>query len=700
MSKNLETPLQYLKGVGPKRAKTLNKLGLKTIEDLLYYFARHYEDRRNFLPISQLQVNQTTTIKAKVLACTQRKSWQRRNFNIVEAVVGDETGKIWCIWFNQPYVAKYLKVNQTVILYGKVEKYKNRLQITSSEFEVYEDTKEDESGYGLSFARIVPVYPITESLTQRYLRTIIKNCLDQYLPCLKDCLPFYIRQKHNLLNLAKSLLNIHFPETLQLQKEAYRRLSFEEFFLFQIPLLLRKLNRKEKRGFVHKTEGKLLDKFLAGLAFKLTEAQKRTLKEIKSDMARPVPMQRLLQGDVGCGKTVVSFCASMIAIQGGFQVAFMVPTEILARQHYSNLKAALSSFNPQEKPEINLLLGNLKSRAKSQLYRKIKEGETDLVIGTHALLQEDLKFKNLGLVIIDEQHKFGVSQRALLPKKGKNPDCLIMTATPIPRTLAITLYGDLDISVINQIPFQREIKTRWISKEKRNEAYEFIRQKIKEGRQAYIIYPIIEESKTLELKAAKTMYEEFKTKIFSDLRLSLIHGRVASRLQEKIMQDFKNGEVDILIATTVLEVGIDVANAQVMVIEHAERFGLSQLHQLRGRIGRRAGDKADCILISDTNIAQARQRLQVMVKHSNGFCIAEEDLKIRGPGQFFGERQHGLSELRIANPLTQFQLLRQARDEVRRLLRADPKLELRHSLVLQKKLKQRFPDYERLTLVG
>ncbi|MBU1091044.1 MAG: ATP-dependent DNA helicase RecG, partial [Candidatus Omnitrophica bacterium] len=553
-----------------------------------------------------------------------------------------------------------------------------------------------------------PIYTLPQGFTQRTLRRIISQIFEEYLGGMNDFLPYDIRSRHNSLNLAKSLINIHFPENPDMQKLAYERLSFEEFFIFQLPLVLRKLKKKVKKGIIHKIAGGLLDSFITNLAFELTRAQQRVIEEIKQDLNKPEAMQRLLQGDVGSGKTIVATIAGIISIQGGYQVAFMVPTEILAKQHFEKISCQLSlpdrqagAVSSQQKQIIiGLLTSSTNKQDKNRIYKEIEEGKIDLVIGTHALLEEDVRFKNLGLVVIDEQHKFGVGQRALLPKKGANPDVLIMTATPIPRTLAITLYGDLDISVIDQLPPGRlPIKTIRFNQEDKEKAYGIVREELKKGRQAYIIYPVIEESYALDISGAKKMYEELKAKNFKDFKLGLIHGKLKQSEQDSVMKRFKNKELDILIATTLLEVGIDVPDATCMIIEHAQRFGLSQLHQLRGRIGRSSLESV-CVLISQVKSPEAEARMDVMAKYNDGFRISEEDLRIRGPGEFFGKRQHGLFELKIANPITQMELLKQAREEAVKLANLDPRLELRQDHMLKQKLLQRFPEYEKLMLVG
>jgi ATP-dependent DNA helicase RecG len=695
MEKNPNTPLRYLKGIGPKRAASFNKLNLNTIEDLLYYLPRRWEDRRSLLPISALGEGYEQTIKAAILAVEERESRKRRGFKILEVEVGDGRGKIFCVWFNQPYLKTYFKLGQILILYGKVERYTGRLQMNSPEFELMSE----ESGQGLNIGRIVPVYPLPQAMTQRHLRKIIKCALDEYLPHLNDFLPYDIRSRNNLFNLAKGLHNIHFPETEESKQQAFRRLCFDEFFLFQLPLILRKLAKKEKPGISHKTEGELVKSFISGLPFRLTKSQEKVLGEIESDMACGRAMQRLLQGDVGCGKTVVATIAALAAIQGGYQAVIMVPTEILARQHYDKISSWFMVHGSElKKIKIGLLVSSTKN--KEGVCRSIREGKIDLVIGTHALLEEVVQFKSLGLVIIDEQHKFGVGQRSLLPKKGINPDVLIMTATPIPRTLAITLYGDLDISVINELPVGRlPIKTMHFNQEEKRFAYEIARQHLKSGSQVYIVYPLIEESYALDIAGAKKMYEELKRQEFGDFRLGLIHGRMKQKEQDRIMFEFKNKKLDMLISTTVLEVGIDIQDATCMIIEQAERFGLAQLHQLRGRVGRGSKESV-CVLVTDAKQEEAKARLEAMLAYQDGFHIAEEDLRIRGPGEFFGRRQHGLSELKIANPLIQMQLLKRAREEALKLVSSDPRLNDRQNSYLREKLLQRFPEYEKLMVVG
>jgi ATP-dependent DNA helicase RecG len=686
--------VHFIKGIGPKRLSIFQKQGINTVEDLLYYFPKRYEDRSNFIKISQLKEGQYYTVKAKVLARGERTSFRRKNFKILEVVVSDSTANLYCVWFNQPYLKDYFKPGQELILYGRIQRFKERLQMNSPEFEILEA----DSSSSLNMGRITPVYSLAESISQRKFRQIIKYALDKYIPKIQDFLPYDIRARYKLLNIAQALINIHFPQNDTLLKEAYRRLSFEEFFIFQIPLALRKLKTKSLSGIAHKTEGRLLEQFVSGLPFRLTSAQERVLLEIKEDMQKPFPMHRLLQGDVGSGKTIVATISAIMAIQGGYQVAFMVPTEILARQHYERIKEQLLLSKIEAEVKLGLLTSSINKKEKRKIYDEIKEAKIQFVIGTHALLEEELKFKNLGLVIIDEQHKFGVSQRAILPQKGLNPDYLIMTATPIPRSLAISLYGDLDISIIDELPPGRNpVKTLLFNSEEVSEAYKLAKEELQKAHQVFVIYPVIEESLYLDIKGAKIMYEELKDE-FKGYRLGLVHGKMKQSEQDKIMDKFRKHEFDILVATTVLEVGVDIPNATCMIIEHAERFGLAQLHQLRGRVGRAPNTESLCILVSDMENEEVIQRLEAMLKYNDGFKIAEEDLRLRGPGEFFGKRQHGLSELRIANPLSQIELLKQAKDEAIKLVQRDP--QLNQNTLIKEKLLERFPNYEDLILVG
>ncbi|HDZ76863.1 MAG TPA: ATP-dependent DNA helicase RecG [Candidatus Omnitrophica bacterium] len=703
MFRDLHTPIRYLKGVGVKRANSFAKIGIGNIEDLLFYFPKRYEDRSSFSNLSSLSTGNIYTIRARVLSVSGKDSWRRRNFKIINVTFANATGKIYAVWFNQPYLRNYFKPGVEVILYGKVEIYQGHLQMHNPEFELL---GEDNDGL-LSLGKMVPVYRLPERITQRYFRKIVNSLLDEFIPSLRDGLPYDIRKRNDLLNLAKSIRFIHFPQDKILHSAAYRRLSFEEFFLYQIPVFMRKIKQIQKKGNQHQIDKKIFNSFIDSLPFKLTLAQDRALNAIKADMKSSFSMQRILQGEVASGKTIVAVLSSAIAFDGEYQVAFMVPTEILARQHYESIKPYVlqAASLANRKIKVGLLTSSATQKKKDKIYKDIKQGKVDLIIGTHSLLGENVKFKNLGLVIIDEQHKFGVSQRALLPKKGNNPDCLIMTATPIPRTLSMTIYGDLDISILDILPRGRlPIMTKCYNPDQYREVYHFVAKEVQAGRQAYVVCPTIEESEIMGLRSAKEVYSDI-TGIFNEFKLDrkinvgLVHGRLKQAQQDKIMRGFKNGLIDVLVATTILEVGIDVANASVMVVEAAQNFGLAQLHQLRGRIGR---DKYQsyCLLVADPKGQDARDRIKAITRLSDGFKIAEEDLRIRGPGEFFGRRQHGLSELKIANPLTQMHLLKDARGEASRLLKADPGLCNRQNIELKENLKKRFPEYEELINIG
>lgn len=701
MKKLSDVSVRFVKGVGPAKLIMLERLGIESIEDLLYFFPRRYEDRRNITPISQLQIGETQTITGKVVSDNARKSWYTKK-HVFEVVLDDGGGKIVCVWFNQPYLSHYFKVGQEVVCYGRVEDYKNRMQMISPEYELLQD--KDNS---LSVKRIVPIYSLTRGITQRFLRRVIDSCIEIYQKDLIDELSVPLRNKLKLANIRRSIHQIHFPENFDQQEEALKRISFEEFFFFQISVILRRLSLVQSKGVTHIIKDADALGFIDGFDFELTGSQLNAIRDIRLDMEKKSPMLRLLQGDVGCGKTLVALFGCVMAIQEGYQSCIMAPTEILARQHYetvvklfskesvgSGSLAGMTAFETLN-PKVALLTSNLKKQEKEDLLKKIKKGEIDFVIGTHALINEDVQFKKLSFAVIDEQHKFGVRQRALLSKKGSNPDVLIMTATPIPRTLCITLYGDLDVSTIDEMPKGRgKIETRLYSPEKELDVYHLVKEEILKGHQCYIVYPLVEESEKLDLKAAQQMFKRFESDVFKDLRVALVHGQMKRKDSAKIMSQFKKGDVDVLVATTVLEVGVDVPNASVMVIEHAERFGLSQLHQLRGRIGRGVADSL-CLLIGDPQTEDGAKRLKVICKTTDGFKIARVDLEIRGPGHFFGRHQHGLNELKVANPLTQLDILELARKEALQLTGKDPRLEDSKNKDIKQIIKRRYPTYLR-----
>ncbi len=680
--------IQYLKGVGPQRKKVFERLGVETVEDLLYLFPRRYEDRRQMTPLAKLKVGEWQTVAGKIVSHGGRRSYYTKK-HVYKVEIADSTSRVFCVWFNRPYLDRYFKAGQQIVVYGKVDIYKDRFQIVSPDYEIIADDEEDRA---LSVDRIVPVYPMTRGMTQRSLRKAVKQCLERYASSLQDILPYDLRTKHALHNLVKSLWSIHFPDKPEDQATAYRRVSFEEFFLFQISVLLRRQSIVAKDGIAHMISDEFCRDFERLFSFVLTQSQKDVVREVAKDLKSSSPMHRLLQGDVGCGKTVVAFFGCLASVRNGHQAAIMAPTEILARQHYENLLKVLSG-SPFSDVRVCLLISDQDAKSRARLLSQVQQGTIDIAIGTHALIQDAVNFRSLSFVVIDEQHKFGVRQRALLSAKGKNPDVLVMTATPIPRTLCLTLYGDLDVSTINEIPSGRgSLRTTLFAQQDAGKAYEIVRQAVARGEQAYIVYPIIDESEDLDLKSAQEMYKTLQKGELKGFRLGLLHGQMKKQQTQDVMRQFLNKELDVLVATTVLEVGVDVPNATVMVVEHADRFGLAQLHQLRGRIGRGALD-AQCVLVADLATPQAQARLEVLLSTRDGFQIAQQDLLIRGPGEFFGRHQHGLNELRIANPQTQLDILEEARQEAIGILAKDPKLSGVNHAIIQKTILKRYPSY-------
>lgn len=688
-----QAPIQFVKGVGPAKSKILENLGIFTVEDLLYHFPRRYEDRSRLVTIDQLRIGEYQTVSGEILARGGRKTWYTKK-HIFETAIADETGQVFCVWFNQPYLDKYMKPGTRVVLYGRVDFYKNRIQMIAPEYEIID--KEEES---LNMNRITPVYALTKGVTQRYLRKIIKTCLDEYSGGLTDIIPAPVRKRQNLAHITENIRAIHFPDSSIEQETAGRRASFEEFFLFQLSVLLRRMSITQKQGVSHLITPELIKKFCSSFAFELTGAQRNAITEIAKDMSKSTPMLRLLQGDVGSGKTLVSFFGCVACVASGHQAAVMAPTEILAQQHFKSFQSLIveRGFNGIRSA---LLISGMSKRERESILGRLANKEIDVLIGTHALVEETVAFKDLSYVVIDEQHKFGVKQRALLSSKGKNPDVLVMTATPIPRTLSLTLYGDLDLSVIDELPKGRgTIKTYQFPMDQADSVYSRVREWVKKGTQAYIVYPIIEESEKLDLKAATDMYEHFVKFEFKDLRVGLLHGGMDRSETNTIMQLFKDHKLDILVTTTVLEVGIDVANANVMVIEHAERFGLSQLHQLRGRIGR-SDKNAICLLLAEARTPEGELRLNAIVSTTDGFKIAQEDLNIRGPGHYFGGFQHGMNELRMTNAETQLKILEEARQEASGLLGGDPKLAQPEHAVIKTVIQKRYPEYLSTVFAG
>jgi ATP-dependent DNA helicase RecG len=686
----LNSSVQYIKGVGPKRLELLSRLGIQTVRDLLYLVPRRYEDRSRLNPISHVIAGRFETIKGNILAKGKRRV--KGGLWILQVAVGDDTGVVHAVWFNQPYLADKFTAGCEVILYGKVQLYGKKLQIQNPEYELLEGDETDLIHLG----KIVPIYPLTENLNQRFLRTIIKHTLDTQLDHLSEQIPADIARRHCLIGLKEALLNIHFPASMQLQQEAYRRLVFDEFFLFQLAIAVKKARAAHLKGIAHTANGPAFTRFIQKLPFSLTGAQSRVVREVQNDMSAPRPMNRLIQGDVGCGKTVVAVAALLTAVDGGYQGALMAPTEVLAEQHYRNFRKLAGNLPVR----FALLSGEKKKNARAELLADLKEGKIDILIGTHALIEEGVAFKRLGIAVIDEQHKFGVAQRALLKGKGETPDVLVMTATPIPRTLSLTVYGDLDVSVIDELPPGRQkVHTYWIGKNKLADAYGFIRKQIAGGRQAYIIYPVIDESVSGELKAAVKMAEHLQKTFFKDIAVGLVHGRLKSDQREEIMRGFYRNDIKVLISTTVIEVGIDVANATVMLVENAERFGLAQLHQLRGRIAR-SNYMAYCILEGNPKTEEGVRRLRIMKETADGFRIAEEDLAIRGPGEFFGERQHGMPDIKIGNIVADFGIMQAARAEAEEILNREDLKTSEDLEPLRKTFRERFRGKFNLISVG
>lgn len=662
MAAQLADEVQFIKGVGPRWSERLANLDIKTVADLLYYFPREYEDRSQITEIRFASPGQTATFKAKVIKIDYHQI--RNNFDILKISFSDDTGVINGVWFNQSYLRDKFNEGEYYLLSGKISE-KNWRKYKSKEINnpVYEKLTDQNSV--LNTGRIVPVYPLTEGINQRRLRKVIANALKKYLPLVKEILPDYILEKHKFPDLKTAILGMHYPKNFTHQNRSRQRLAFQEFLIFQLYSLAEKKAMAAQTGIQHKYQGNQINQFLADLDFELTSAQKRVWQEIRQDMESNRIMTRLLQGDVGSGKTVIAALSLLETVANGYQGIFMAPTEILAEQHYLNFKELFSDFAIN----IELITGSLKAAARKEVESGIKDSTIDLIIGTHALFQDKLEYYNPGLVVIDEQHRFGVEQRHTLKEKGNNPDLLIMTATPIPRSMAMLLYGDLDLSIIDELPPGRKrIATFWRRKNRRKKIYQFLLTKLAAGRQIYIVCPLIEPSEELpDLKSAEELYQELVKGIFNDYQVALIHSSIKSAEKKEIMEKFRQGKIQVLIATTVIEVGVDVSNATIMVIENAERFGLAQLHQLRGRVGR-GSKQSFCILISDAQGQEAKQRLDIMVKTNDGFKIAEADLELRGPGEFFGTRQHGIADLKVANLMTDHDLLAKSRQEAAALL--------------------------------
>ncbi len=664
----LAQSVQEIKGVGPKMAALLQKLGASTILDLLYLFPRRYDDYTLMKPINKLQVGEQVTIIGTIWQTRAKRTSNK--MVMVQSVISDGTGSVQATWFNQPWLVNKLPAGMQIVLSGKVDQFLGRPVFNSPEWEALDLEP-------LRTRRIVPVYPLTEGLGARKMREIMKNAVAYWSLRVPDPLPETICHRQKLQGLPRALQQIHFPDSQEALHDARRRLTFDELFLLQLGMQNQRREWQSKTALPVEIAPGHLIQFRNALPYSLTSAQQRVTGEIIADIQKDVPMNRLLQGDVGSGKTVVAASAMFATVMAGAQAALMAPTEILTEQHYSGFNKLLAPMGVR----LALLTGSTTTAEKEQIIAGLADGSIQLIIGTHALIQESVTFKNLALAVIDEQHRFGVDQRGALRQKGApnadgeaNPHLLVMSATPIPRTLALSLYGDLDISILDEMPPGRqEIKTRWLSSSERERAFSFIRRQVAEGRQAYIIFPLVEESDKIEAKAAVEEYEILQKEVFADLKLGLIHGRLKADEKETAMRAFYEGETDILVATSVIEVGVDVPNSTVMVVEGANRFGLAQLHQFRGRVGR-GEHQSYCILIADEGTADAEQRLQALEKSNDGFVLAEKDLELRGPGEFFGRRQSGIPELQLAS-LLDMDMLQIAQEEAVKVFQSDPQLQ-------------------------
>ena len=679
---SLDSPVTVLPRVTSTLAGKLNRLGVNTIRDLLYLFPRRHNDFGNLGKVSQLEVDVEQTVMVNVWEAREVLLGGRRK--ATEAVVGDETGNIRVVWFNQPFLARRFKPGTRLVLSGRVSTFKNARVMESPEYEVLQDGEEL-----IHTGRLVPLYPLTKGLPHRTVRRLVKETLDTWCSHIQDPLTETIRHRAGLLDLPQAISQAHYPQDEESKAAARRRLAFDELFMMQLYVFSRRREWREARGAIPLRRNQdMLDAFFSKLPFTLTGAQDKALDEILGDMDNDRPMSRLLQGDVGSGKTAVALAALISAVANGNQGAFMAPTEILAQQHFNTISLLLEGLprpathgnwftfylDPFPRPlSVGILIGSHSGKQKREVLELMAQGALDMVVGTHALLQQGVEIPRLALAVVDEQHRFGVMQRASLRQKGETPHLLVMSATPIPRSLALTLYGDLDISVLDELPPGRQvIQTKWVHPEGRHGTHEFLRREVNKGRQAFVVCPLIEESEVLQTRAATTEFNRLSTDVFPDLSLGLLHGRVPFREKQDVMARFQSGDLDILVSTPVVEVGIDNPNATVILIEGADRFGLAQLHQFRGRVGR-GEHPSYCLLLSDFPSAEARERLEVMERLSDGFAVAEEDLRFRGPGDYFGTRQSGLPDLRMAR-LSDQDLLALARQEASILLKEDPDL--------------------------
>lgn len=676
---DLNKDIKYIKGVGPNRAVLLNKLGIFTLGDLITYYPRDYEDRSKPKKICDVANGEEVLVQG-IVQSKLVESRIRKGLTLYRTKIADDTGFMEIVWYNQSYLKNQIKQGQVYNFFGKVSLKYNKKEMNSPVFDI--DTKTKNTG------KIVPLYPLTYSLSQNVLRGIIENGIKEIERQLPETLPEYILKNYSLYDINTAIKQIHFPDNFEKYELARKRLAFEELLIMQLALLtLKKSYTHQEKGIVFDKNIKMAD-LIDNLPFKLTKAQLRVLEEIDNDMESEKPMNRLLQGDVGSGKTIVSIISAYKAVKSGYQVAIMAPTAILASQHLESFTQILGAYGIK----CELLISNITKKRKEEMLERLKNDEIDVIIGTHALLEENVVFKNLGLVVTDEQHRFGVKQRGTIVAKGNNPDTLVMTATPIPRTLALILYADLDISIIDELPPNRQkIDTFAVTKRLEERVNNFVKKQIDEGRQAYIVCPLVEENEEINAQSVLELAERYKNEVFADYKVEYLHGKMKPKEKDEIMEKFKKGEIDILISTTVIEVGVNVPNASIMIVENAERFGLAQLHQLRGRVGR--GEyKSYCILKYQGNSDIIRQRMSIMQETNDGFKISEKDLELRGSGEFFGTKQHGLPEFKIANIFQDMPMLKNIQSIASNILKEDPELEQEKNKKLKHEVEKKFVE--------
>jgi len=675
---DLNKDVKFVKSVGPNRVKVLNKLKIFTLKDLITYFPRDYEDRSKPKNICECVDGEMVLIEAT--AVSKITELRLRKMSIYKLLISDGTATAMAIWYNQSYLKQIFKVGCKYKFYGKISCKIGQIEIASPVFELASQTK--------NTGKIIPIYPLTYDITQNVIRKIIENGLIEVKGKLEETLPEYLLKEYNLMDLNKTIEQIHFPNELKDFNIARKRLVFEELLTMQLALLVLKNNYSNDIKGIKFDKNVKISELINQLPFKLTNAQIRVLEEIDKDMENDKCMNRLLQGDVGSGKTVVAIISAFKAVKSGYQAAIMAPTAILASQHMESFSELLNDLGIR----CELLISSITKKKKENILERLQNGEIDILIGTHAILEENVVFKNLGLVVTDEQHRFGVKQRSTIVGKGQNPDVLVMTATPIPRTLALILYGDLDISIIDELPPNRKkIDTFAVRKQMEERVNNFVKKQIDEGRQAYIVCPLVEENEEMNLKSVIELSEKYKTEVFSNYKVEYLHGKMKAKEKDEIMAQFKEGKIDILISTTVIEVGVNVPNSSIMIVENAERFGLAQLHQLRGRVGR--GEyKSYCILKYEGNSETIRKRMQVMCDTNDGFIISEKDLELRGSGDFFGTEQHGLPEFKIANLFEDIETLKAVQSVATKILQEDPKLESEKNKLLKKLVQDKFGE--------